>query len=122
MTQFENVELIYKQFFNLTSEIKEMLENEEYDEVIGSLKHKDKLIKKIILVNKTAKLSNEEKEKIDVLNNRIQESEKKILKELQKHQIEVGETLKEARKKVKLNSAYAKYPTKTQGVIIDVSE
>lgn len=121
MTGFKELELIYSQFFSLTNEINNMIENEDYLSAVANLEHKDKLMNQILMAKKTLDCTVEEKEKLRSVEKKILDSENKVLESLKKLRSEVEETLNITKKKVKLNSAYSIRSGK-QGRIIDTSE
>lgn len=122
MTQFETLELLYDQLFNLADEIKNLVENEEYDEVVTKLKYKDKLITKFLNAKKTTQLSVEEKEKADILDKKLSSKEHDNLAICEKIHKDLATELNLANKKVKMNSAYEIRTEKDQGQLIDTTE
>ncbi len=122
MTQFKDFEILYNQFLNLTSEINKIIEQEDYLLALEKLKHKDKLIKKIMNAEKTVKFSVEERQKIQLINEKLKEDEQNKITYLKKLHAEVGEELKKTRKKVKFNSAYTINTKKLKGKLIDTLE
>ena len=121
MTQFNQIELIYNQFLNLSNEIAVMIEKEEYDAATAKLESKDNLVKQLAMAKKTVKFSNEEKLKMQSIENVIQEKDKNMLEHLKKLRFEVADELKATKKKHKLSSAYER-PIDKQGAIIDIEE
>lgn len=122
MTKFSQLELIYNQFVNLSNELNTLIEDEEYDYVIEKLPQKDKLIKKLLNAKKTAVLTKEENEKIELIEKSIKENETKTLNNLKKLQDELAIEIKATKSKVKIGSAYAIEPENEHGIIIDISE
>lgn len=122
MTQFNDLELIYNQFFNLTEEINDMIDKEDYRSAVLELKHKDNLVKKLLMARKTVVVTDEQKQKLDLMEKRITDNEHKILIALEKLREEVGEAIKITKKKVKVSSAYSSYSHERQGSMIDISE
>ena len=122
MTKFENIELIYNQFSNLADEIHNMIEDENFDELIGKLEYKDTLIKKLTAMKKTLELSSEEQKKMDILEQNLKIKENQNINYLSKMQDEVGQKLKNTKSKVKMSSAYAIKTQDDSGVYFDVSE
>ena len=121
MTQFNQIELLYNQFLNLVNEITIMIEQEEYDAAAAKFKRKDNLVKQLAMVKKTVKFSEEEKLKMQSIENVIQEKDKNMLEHLTKLRDEVAVELKVTKKKHKLSSAYER-PIDRQGGIIDIEE
>lgn len=122
MTKFENIELIYNQFSNLADEIHNMIEDENFDELIEKLEYKDTLIKKLIAMKKTLELSSEEQKKMDILEQNLKIKENQNINYLSKMQDEVEQKLKNTKSKVKMSSAYSIKSQDNSGVYFDVSE
>jgi hypothetical protein len=122
MTQFKDLELLYKQFFNLTNEIASMVENEEIQAISEKLVHKERLIKKLANAKKTTKLSQEEIEKTDLMEKELREKEQANIDSLVKMRDEIGNELRTGRKKLKINTAYSATVTQNQGVFVDLEE
>lgn len=122
MTQFEHLELIYNQFFNLADEIQELIEKEDYSEAIVKLKYKDKLIKKLFNTKKTVKFTDEEAQKVLAIEQKIKEKEQSNIERLMGLQGTVGAELRSNRKKIKVNSAYEIPSDERSGSMLDVSE
>lgn len=122
MTQFKQLELIYNQFLNLIDEINTMIDEEDYTAAVAKLEHKTKLIKKIQLVKKTVNFNDEEMQKARLTEQKIRDKELNTLAFLEKHKNEVGEELKNIKKKVKVSTAYAIHSEENQGAIIDIVE
>lgn len=122
MTQFETLESLYRQLFNLADEIKSFVEAEKYNEVVEKLKYKDDLINKFINAKKTANLSEEEKEMTDVLDIKLREKEQENLVFCEKIHKDLADELKSTNQKVKMNSAYEIRSENEQGHLIDTTE
>lgn len=122
MTQFEHLELIYNQFFNLADEIQELIEKEDYSEAIVKLKYKDKLIKKLFSTKKTVKFTDEEAQKVLAIEQKIKEKEQSNIERLMGLQGTIGAELRSNRKKIKVNSAYEIPSDERSGSMLDVSE
>lgn len=122
MTQFAQLEMIYTQFVNLINEINIMIDNEEYDFAIQKLPQKDKLLKKLLNTKKTVNLTQEERQKIELIEQTIKEKETRTLNDLKKLQNEIAKEISSTKSKVKIGSAYALQAENDQGAIIDISE
>lgn len=122
MTQFETLEIIYNQLFNLADEIKNLVENERYNEVVIKLKYKDQLINKFINAKKTAQLTDEEMVMAEALDKKLSEKEHDNLAFCEKIHTNLADELKNTQKKVKMNSAYEIRTDKNQGHLIDTME
>lgn len=122
MTQFKDFELICNQYFNLISEISSMIQEEQYETVIEKMEYKNKLIKKLFLAKKTVQLTEEEKEKTNLIEQKIRDYEAKTLSSLEELHKKIGEELKNANKQVKINSAYSIQVEDEHGVLINISE
>lgn len=122
MTQFSQIELIYNQFLNLSSEIEVMIEKEEYESASEKVEQKSNLIKQLSNAKKTAKLSENEALKMQAMETTIKEKNDIMLTNLQKLRTQVESEVKTNNKKIKLNSAYDQLPIAEQGNMIDISE
>lgn len=122
MTEFEQIELLYNQFMNLTKEINSFIESEDFESAVLNLKHKNKLIKKMLLTRKTIKPTKEQLEKLNEMEETIRTNEHEILDSLKIRHKEISEELNKTKKRVKLSSAYDKTPERTEGRIIDISD
>lgn len=122
MTQFKDIELLCKQYFNLVSEIKDMIIQEEYDDALLKLPGGEKLIRKIFLAQKTVNFTPEQKQKFNAIKEKIQSDEKEMIDILIKLKDEIGLTLKNNNKKIKINNAYSITNEKQQGIFINYTD
>lgn len=122
MTQFETLEIIYKQLFNLADEIKGLVESERYNDVVVKLKYKDQLINQFISAKKTAGLTDEEMAMVEKLDEQLSKKEHETLAFCEKIQTGLADELKNTQKKLKMNSAYEIHTEKEQGHLIDTME
>ncbi len=122
MTKFEDIKLIYNQFLNLSAEIKEMINEQDYDGANYKMQHSNKLINRIIAVKKTAVLDENEQQELNKIEKKIVEDNKNLIKKLIDEKTAVGDELKEINKKIKINSAYDISAEEQQGGLIDYSE
>lgn len=122
MTQFKDIELLCKQYFNLVSEIKDMIIQEEYDDALLKLPGGEKLIRKIFLAQKTVNFTPEQKQKFNAIKEKIQSDEKEMIDILIKLKDEIGLTLKSNKQKIKINNAYSITNEKQQGIFINYTD
>lgn len=122
MTQFQNLEILYNQLFNLADEIKMMVDKEQYDEAVEKMQYKDKLIKKLITTKKTVELSDEDKQKLDRIEEELQEKEQNNITIFKKIFDEMGESLNKTKKKAKISSAYSVQNETQRGTFVDITE
>lgn len=122
MTKFEQFELVYNQFTNLTKEINEFIDMEEYDIANEKLSSRNKLVQKLFNIKKTINLSEEDSQKLILIEREIKENEYKNLEALKKKQCELGAEIKNTKKKVKVSAAYNKNSSQSQGIIFDAFE
>lgn len=122
MTAFAQLEIIYKQFINLTTEINTLIEKEDYFAAVEKLGHKNKLIKKISNARKTVNFTDEEREKARLTEQKIRESEQETLIYLKKLQKHLGEEIHNINKKIKINTAYTVKSDERHGEFIDISD
>lgn len=122
MTQFNDLELLYNQFFNLTDEITSMIEHEEYQLISDKLSYKERLLTRLANAKKTTQLSEEEKEKTQLMEQVLREKEQANISTLIKMQEVVGKELRLSRNKLKVNNAYEVTEKENQSVFIDIEE
>lgn len=122
MTEFCDLELIYNQSINLTEEINTLIKQEDYISATLKMQDKIKLLKKIAIAKKTTNLSHEEKNKLQVIEQKLKEDNELNLTSLKAIQNELKEEIKKTKGKVKISSAYATETKTKQGTIIDISE
>lgn len=121
MTQFEQLEGLYKQFFNLADEIKSLVENEEYIEAASRIKYKESLIKKLSLTRKTVILKEGEQEKVSNLEKLLVEKENENIERISYLRDNASIELMKTKKNLKINNAYT-VDKSAQGSILDFSE
>jgi len=122
MTQFEQLELLYNQFSNLSDEIKKLIEKEEYNVAFDKLKYKDKLLKKLVNAKRTVNCNEDERKILQLIETKLKEKDQENIKFLIVLKEKVREELKITTKKVKVNTAYEKNSEKKTGVLFDSSE
>jgi hypothetical protein len=121
MTPFEQLKLLYKQLFNLSNEIKNLIIKADFDEVASRVQHKDTLIKNIINARNHLDMSEEEKKELKAKENEIAKLEKQNIDTLTQLKGEILEELHHADAQQKINTAYDLNP-ENQGSIVDFSE
>lgn len=122
MTQFSQIELLFNQYLNLSKEIDNSIQNEEYFEAEEKIESRGKLVKKIYLAQKTAKLDEEQKQKFQSIKQKIEEIQNNQIKSLTQLREQTGIELKKTKGKVKVNIAYDLSPTKIKGSLVDITE
>lgn len=122
MTQFSQIELLFNQYLNSSKEIDSLIQDEKYEEVMDELKARNKLVKKIFLAKKTATLTEEQKQKLDSIEQQMEENEKKHISSLKILHKELGEKIKNTKGKIKINDAYSLSAKKGSGLFVDLTE
>jgi hypothetical protein len=122
MTDFEQLKLIYNQFFNLATEIKSMINNEEYNEAISKLQYKEALIEKFATAKKTMNLTETEMKEMHEIEAKFIEAERNNLDFLKNLRSEVANELKKVNSNLKITKAYSKKAESQGGSILDLSE
>lgn len=123
MTDFKEVERLYNRYFNIEDEIKNLIDEENYEEAISRIPDRDKLLKTLVTARKTVpNLSKEESLKIQSYDKLLKEKNNANIEFLKMHQAEIGNNLNSTRKKVKIGTAYSMQTTQKQGVFLDVTE
>lgn len=123
MTEFKEIELLYKQYFNLENEIKNLIEEENYDDATERVGYRNSLIGRIANARKTAKaLSAEEISKLNSFDKTLSEQSKNTINSLKQEQNEIEKIMQTENKKVKINNAYSSQTAQKQGVFLDLTE
>ncbi len=106
--QFEQLLVLYNQIFATSTEVKNLIEKENYDEAISREGHKSQLVDKVAFLKKQLTLSEEEKEAINSINEKILAQEGEVLEKLQNLKQDVAMKLKTTQKQSKLSNVYDK--------------
>ena len=122
MTDFDQLKMIYNQFFNLADEIKSMIDSEEYNEAISRLQYKDGLIEKFALTKRSAHLNEIERQEMLEIEAKLKEKEKTDLDFLKSLRSEVAKELQKVNSNIKMRKAYSKKDPLQQGSMLDLSE
>lgn len=122
MTQFENIEILYNQFFNLTDEIRKLIEQEEFSLAAEKIEYKEQLILKLVNAKKTLNCSEEEKLRMLEYEKQIKEKDKENLDFLTSLREDLKEQLTITKQKIKVSSVYRKNTENKTGVFCDLSE
>lgn len=122
MTNFEQVELLYNQFSNLSDEIRELAEKEDYVAAFERLGLKDNLTKELIRAKKTIKCSEDERKILQTTEKNLQEKDKENIRILTLIKEKMRAELNVTKKKVKMNSAYNNNPENQAGTFFDTIE
>lgn len=122
MTQFENLEILYNQFFNLTDEIRQLIEKEEYAAASEKIEYKEQLIIKLVNTKKTVKCTEEEKLKMIEFEEKIKEKDKENIEFLTSLREDLKEQLTVTKQKIKVSSVYRKNAEQKTGIFCDLSE
>lgn len=104
--QFEQFEMLYKQLFEVSSEVKTLIEEQNYDEVFFKEKYKNQLIEKISIIRNNLNLSDEEKDIIENLKSQILILDKENLDKMQSLRDETLIALKREQEKTKISNKY----------------
>lgn len=104
--QFEQFEMLYKQLFEVSSEVKTLIEEQNYDEVFFKEKYKNQLIEKISIIKNNLNLSDEEKDIIENLKSQILILDKENLDKMQSLREEILIALKQEQEKTKISNKY----------------
>lgn len=104
--QFEQFELLYKQVLATSKEIKTLIDEQNYDEILSREGHKGQLVSKISLVEKTLDLSEEQKVSIEDLRAQILAQDKENIERMQTLRDETLVELKKENEKEKFSNKY----------------
>lgn len=106
LTQFEQFELLYKQIFAVSSEVKALIDEQNYDEILSKEAYKSQLISKISVIENSISLSNEEIGIIENYKKKICLQEKENLDRIQYLR---DETLSELNNQIGKEKVFDKY-------------
>lgn len=104
--QFEQFELLYKQIFTTSNEVKKMIDAEDYESVLMLEKHKTQLVSKVLLVKKTVELTEEENSVIEDLKTQILQQEKENLDKMKILRDKISVELQKENSKEKIINKY----------------
>lgn len=117
----DNLEIVYKRYYEISIQIGELIERELYDELASFIWQKEQILKEAEVLIDKIKATGEDVSCIKELCGKIQFQEKENIKELNKIKNEIKEELKITTKTKKLISAYSSSDLKN-GSILDFSE
>ncbi len=116
--QFEQIKLLYNQIFTVSNNVKLAIENNNYDEALNLEQYKSQLVSRVVLAKKTVQLSQDEKNVIEDLKNKILLQEKENLNKIQSLRDETFLELKKLNSQDKVSSKYEQIEVE-EGTICD---
>lgn len=122
MTQFEQLKILYNQYSNLSDEITKLICDEDYDSIFAKMQYKENLMQKLVSAKNTTNLTEDEAKYAFLIEKELWAKEQNNIVLLSKLHKEIGETLKDTNKKVKINSAYNMVNNEKTGLFCDLSE
>jgi hypothetical protein len=122
MTKFEQFELVYNQFVNMTNEIDSFINGGKYQIAAEKVKDGEILLKKMFNIKKTIELTDEEQQKILSMEKIIWDVHIERIKILKNIQEKLRTEIKSVKKKTKINSAYIKMAQDRRSILVDCSE
>ena len=122
MMQFETIELLFTQLYNLTDEIRDVIVKEAYNEADEKFKSREALLKRIINTIKTTPLTQDDEQKLNSLEAKFKQMEEENVLLFEKIRDEFKEKLKETNKHVKVNSAYTITAEENPAIFYDLTE
>ena len=117
--QFEQLELLYKQIYTISQEIKKLIDKSDYDGVLLQEEYKTQLISRAVLANKTVSLSEQENEIIKKMRAQIAESESNNLTRMERLRDNTLIELKAANNQAKISNKYVQTDNPQEGTICD---
>lgn len=117
----DNLEMIYKQLFEISSQVGQLIERELYNELNTYLEKKDSLLAQADVLLQKIIANGEDASHLNELAEKIKAQEKANLEALSSARNEVRTELNKTSKDKKLTGAYATQ-TESQGSILDFSE
>ncbi len=123
MAQFDQIVLFYNQLINMADEVHELINKELYDLIMDKLSYHDKLFIQIKMAKKCVKLSDEQQQEIDRLDEILKQKEKENIELMQANMTIVKSELNKLNMKTKLKKAYGQIKhNNEQGSIIDIED
>ncbi len=123
MTDYIEVERLYKQYFNFEDQIKILIDEENFDEASSVVLLRNELLTKLMNARKTLQnLTEEQARQLKEFDKLLKNKNKSNIEFLKASQTEVDKELQSTQKKVKINTAYSMQTTQKQGVFLDVTE
>lgn len=116
--QFEQLLILYNQILATSTEVKNLILKENYDEAISREGHKSQLVSKAVFLKKQLHFSDEEKDAIKSINEQILAQEAEVLENLKNLKEDVLLKLKTVQKQSKLSNVYDN-EIPTEGSICD---
>lgn len=120
--QFEQFELLYRQVLVLSLDIKNLIDLQDYNEIIFKESQKAHLISKISQIKPSLNLSEEETSAINILKTKILEQEKENLDRMQVLKAETFVELKKEIEKEKITNKYEQVEYETGSLCDYVSD
>lgn len=117
----DNLEIVYKKYYEISVQIAELIERELYDELASFIRQKEQILKEASILIDKIKETGEDASCLKELCEKIQTQEKENIKDLSRIKNEIKEELKITTKTKKLISAYSSSDLKN-GSILDFSE
>ena len=123
MSQYDQLLLFYDRLLTIADEIEDMIKKELFDDILDKIQIHDKIFVQIKLAKKCSDLTEEQQTKIEQIEEKLKEKEKKNIEVLQSNMIEVKQELDKLKLQNKLKQAYSQDTThQEQGSIIDVDD
>ena len=116
--QFEQLLILYNQILATSTEVKNLILKENYDEAISREGHKSQLVSKAVFLKKQLHFSDEENYAIKSINEQILAQEAEVLENLKNLKEDVLLKLKTVQKQSKLSNVYDN-EIPTEGSICD---
>lgn len=116
--QFEQLLILYNQILTTSTEVKNLVLKENYDEAISREGHKSQLVSKAVFLKKQLHFSDEENDAIKSINEQILAQEAEVLENLKNLKEDVLLKLKTVQKQSKLSNVYDN-EIPTEGSICD---
>jgi len=120
-TQYEQLMMLYNQIKNGSDDIRKMLKNEKYNEIITYMKSREQLFKSTENILAYIQLNKDQQENVDKIVSEIREQELENIKTLTESMKHVESELKKAQKNEKIQQAYD-FDETLKGSIVNYNE
>ena len=106
MSQFDQLKMYYTQLLNIALEIKELINNENYNDAMTKLTYREGILRQDRIMKRYVKFNDEQKKEIDDIVEKLKELEESNIYRLQSEKAQVQKELLLASQTAKLKTLY----------------
>jgi len=106
MSQFEQLKMYYNQLLNIALEIKDLINSENYNEVMTKLTYREGIIRQVRIMKRYVNFDTEQKKEIEDIVDKLKEIEEANIYRLQSEKMQVKKELMVASQTAKLKTLY----------------